>query len=95
MTTMITEETLEKLTAMLKVLAHHDRLQIVNILMNGEHYVGELEKILGIGQPYTSNQLNILKRFGILKSRRYGSKMYYSLVNDSIKRIVKSITDEI
>ncbi|MFC1528503.1 ArsR/SmtB family transcription factor [Candidatus Latescibacterota bacterium] len=89
--TLVTEDTLEKTVTILKALGHPVRLQLVNILKNGECNVGEVVKILESGQPYTSNQLNILKRCGILKSRRYGSKTYYSLANKSIKRIVKSI----
>ena len=83
------------MTPLLKALAHTYRLQIANILINGERHAGELEKILGTGQPYTSQQLSILKFAGILKSRRDGNKVYYYLANNSIKRIVKSIIDEI
>ena len=95
MATQVTEDTLDKATALLKAFAHHDRLQIVNVLINGEFHVGELAKLLGTRQSHTSHQLSILKFAGVLKSRRYERKKYYSLANDGIKRIVKSIIDEI
>ncbi len=95
MAKLVSEGTLDKAAALLKTLAHPDRLQIVNILINGECPVGELAKVLGTRQSHTSQQLSILKYAGVLKSRRDGNKTYYSLTNDSIKRIVKSIIDEI
>ncbi len=91
MATHVTVDTLDKAAALLKAIAHHDRLQIVNILINGEFNVGELAKLLGTIQSHTSQQLSILKFAGVLKSRRDGNKTYYSLANDSIKKIVKSI----
>ena len=95
MATLITEDTLVKMTAMLKALAHHDRLQIANILLQGELNVGEIQRVIGTKQSNTSIQLSKLKWCGILKSRWDGNKVYYSLANDSIKRIVKSIIAEI
>ena len=88
---LIPEDTLEKSVIILKAVAHHDRLQIVNILLNSECKVGELENTLGTRQSLTSQHLSILKFAGVLKSRRDSNKTYYFLANDSIKRIVKSI----
>ncbi len=95
MTTQITGDTIDKAAALLKAFAHHNRLQIVNILINGECKVGELAKLLGTGKSITSQQLSILKLAGVLKSRRDDNKVYYSLANDSIKKIVKSIIADI
>ncbi len=86
---------LENTVEILKALGHHDRLQIVNILLRGECQVGKLVDELGIRQSYTSQQLSILKNHGILKSRREGNKKFYSLANDSIKEIVKAIKSAI
>ena len=90
-TDLIPEDTLEKTVQILKAIAHQDRLQIVNILLNGMCQVEELTNILDIRQSLTSQHLSILKFAGIVKSRRDGNKVYYSLANESIKRIVKSI----
>ena len=79
----------------LKAVAHSGRLQIVNILLNRECQVSEIWKAMGIKKALTSQLLNILKFDGVLKSRREGKEMYYSLANDSIKRIVESIIAEI
>ena len=94
MTKLVTEDTLYKVAILLKAVSHPIRLQIVNILMNGECHVGELERVLGTTQSTTSQQLNNLKYAGVVKSRKDGNKVYYSLANDSIKKIVKSIIKE-
>ena len=94
-TNLIQEDTLEKMAETLKAIAHPVRLQIVNILMNGERSVGELVKTLGTKQSLTSQQLSILKSRGVLKSRRNGNVVYYSLQNSGIKNIMASILAEI
>lgn len=92
---LIPDETLEKMAETLKAVAHPIRLQIVNILMNGERSVGDLVRKLGTKQSLTSQQLSILKSRGVLKSRRNGNVVYYSLKNSGIKNIVVSIIAEI
>ena len=94
-TDLIQEDTLEKMAETLKAIAHPVRLQIVNILMNGERSVGELVKTLGTKQSLTSQQLSILKSRGVLKSRRNGNVVYYSLQNSGVKNIMASILAEI
>ena len=91
---LIPEETLEKKAETLKAVAHPVRLQIVNILMNGERSVGDLVKRLGTKQSLTSQQLSILKSRGVLRSRRNGNVVYYSLDNSGIKNIIASILSE-
>lgn len=91
---LIQEETLEKMAETLKAVAHPIRLQIVNILMSGERSVGELVKKLGTKQSLTSQQLSILKSRGVLKSRRNGNVVYYSVVNSGIKNIIAAIIAE-
>ena len=91
---LIPEDTLEKKAETLKAVAHPIRLQIVNILMNGERSVGDLVKKLGTKQSLTSQQLSILKSRGVLRSRRMGNVVYYSLENNGIKNIIASILSE-
>jgi DNA-binding transcriptional ArsR family regulator len=49
---------------------------------------------LGTKQSLTSQQLSILKSRGVLKSRRNGNVVYYSLENSGIKNIMASILAE-
>ena len=91
---LIREDNLEKMAETLKAIAHPVRLQIVNILMTGERSVGELVKALGTKQSLTSQQLSILKSRGVLKSRRNGNVVFYSLKNNWVKNIMASILAE-
>ncbi|MCE5252066.1 metalloregulator ArsR/SmtB family transcription factor [bacterium] len=92
---LIKENELEKMSETLKAVAHPVRLQIVNILMSGERSVGELVKTLGTKQSLTSQQLSILKSRGVLRSRRNGNVVYYSLENSGVKNIMASILSEL
>ena len=91
---LISQDILEKKVEIVKAIAHHVRLQIVNILMNGESSVGNLVKMVCTKQSLTSQQLSILKLRGILKARRKGNVVYYSLENNGIKNIIASILAE-
>ena len=92
---LIRENDLEKMSETLKAVAHPVRLQIVNILMKGERSVGDLVKTLGTKQSLTSQQLSILKSRGVLKSRRNGNVVFYSLENTGVKNIMATILTEI
>ena len=91
---LIPEDTLEKMVMIFKAIARPDCLQIVNVLLLNECRVGEIVKALGAKHSLISHRLNDLKLCGILKSRRAGNKRYYSLANNSIRKIVESIIAE-
>ena len=91
---LIPEDTLEKMVGIFKAIANPVCLQIVNVLLRNECRVGELAKALGAKLPLTSLRLSNLKFDGLLKSRRDGNKTYYSLANNSIRKIVESIIAE-
>lgn len=90
-TKLIPEVTLNNTVEILKALGHHDRLQIVNILLSGECQVGKIVDELGISQSQTSLQLGKLKMHGVLKSRREANKAYYTLASNNIRLIVEGI----
>ncbi len=92
---LISEDTLDRAVEILKAIGHHDRLQIVNILLSGEFRVMQLVDKLGLLQSNTSQQLSRLRLHGIVKLRRDRNKKYYSHANDSIKKIVELIIAEI
>ncbi|MFC1490407.1 ArsR/SmtB family transcription factor [Candidatus Latescibacterota bacterium] len=91
---LIQDDTLERMAETLKAVAHPIRLQIVNILMNGERSVGELVKKLGTKQSLTSQQLSILKSRRVLRSRRNGNVVFYSLEHSGMKNIIAAIIAE-
>ena len=67
-----------------KSLADPKRLMIIHELREGERSVGELAESLGLKQSNTSQHLAVMRKAGIVKSRRDGSTAYYSLVSPKI-----------
>ncbi|RME64913.1 MAG: transcriptional regulator [Nitrospirae bacterium] len=67
-----------------KVPTSPKRLEIIHALKDGEKTVSELVEILGIPKANVSQHLSILKNRGILKSRRDGVNIYYSIANPKV-----------
>jgi ArsR family transcriptional regulator, virulence genes transcriptional regulator len=67
-----------------KTLANPTRLMIIHMLRDGEKSVGELAAILGLRQANLSQHLTIMRQTQILKTRKQGSSIYYSLANPKI-----------
>lgn len=75
----------------LKALAHEGRLVILCNLVDGERSVGELEKLLGARQAAVSQQLARLRHEGLVKGRREGKTIYYSLGDPKVRLLVESL----
>jgi DNA-binding transcriptional ArsR family regulator len=67
--------------ALLKVLANPDRLLLMCQLSQGELSVSELEAQLGIRQPTLSQQLTVLREHALVKTRRDGKNIFYSVAS--------------
>jgi len=61
------------------VLSNAKRLEIINLLREGEKTAGDLTREMGIPKTNVSQQLAILRDKGILTSRRDGQRIYYRL----------------
>lgn len=66
-------------TAVVKALANPIRLMIVDSLRNGEKSVSEIIEITKEEQSNISKSLGILKSHGLIKDRKEGSNVFYSL----------------
>jgi ArsR family transcriptional regulator len=75
----------------LKAVAHPLRLQIVEVLEDGELSVGEIVEALGEKQAITSQQLNLMKDKGVLTSRREGAHVYYRVSNPSAIKVLNCV----
>lgn len=62
-----------------KALAHPVRLRILDILARREACVCHLTAVLGMRQPYVSQQLGALRDAGVVVARREGTLIYYRL----------------
>ncbi len=82
-------ESAGKAGAMLKALANPDRLMLLCQLTKGEHCVSDLEAKLGLMQPSLSQQLTVLRREGLVETRREGKQIFYSIASDEAMSILK------
>ncbi len=77
----------------LKSLAQARRLEIVNLLRDQELCVSDIYRMLDLPQANVSQHLMSLRDAGILKIRRKGKHVYYSLLNPDITRALDVIRD--
>ncbi|WP_318507505.1 metalloregulator ArsR/SmtB family transcription factor [Bacillus sp. T3] len=78
----------ELIAKMFKALGHPIRFKIVLFLLDGRKCVCELNGNIEFSQANLSQHLKILKDAGILSSEREGPKIFYSLRNNDIKKMV-------
>lgn len=78
---------------MCRVFTSPKRLEILNILRGGECSVNDIVKYAGINQSNVSQHLGVLKEEGIVKTRRSGVRIYYSLANQRILEAFDIIRD--
>lgn len=78
-----------KLTAdFLKSLAHPARIQILKMLIHGERCVCELIPALDIEQSNLSQHLGILRKQGLIHSRKEGTKVFYYVLHPAVFDII-------
>jgi len=75
----------------LKALAHPLRFRILEALRLGERNVGEIEDQTGIGQPALSQQLGVLRKAGLVETRKDAKLVYYCLAQDQIEGLAASV----
>lgn len=80
-----------------KVLGHPARIRVLEVLRDGEQSVGVLASEVGIESSHLSQQLGIMRRAGVVQSRKDGSTVYYAVANmalyellDVARRIITS-----
>lgn len=78
-------EIFERQAHICKAFAHPGRLQILDLLGQGERGVSELQKALGISKTRISQHLSILKSAGVLATRRQGKQIYCCLAMPEVK----------
>ncbi len=78
-----------KASQLLKSLSHPDRLLLLCQLTQGEYCVGELESLVGVGQPSLSQQLGILRKDKLVTTRREGKQIYYSIASDDALAVLQ------
>ena len=81
------EETLYDLAELFKVFGDTTRIKIICALFESEMCVCDLAAILGVSQSAVSHQLRTLRTARLVRFRREGKVVYYSLDDEHIKHI--------
>lgn len=85
---MPSEDDIQDLTNFYKVFADATRLKILCVLFQSEMCVCDLAQLLGMTQSAISHQLRMLKQMKLVKNRRDGKTVFYSLVDNHIETIL-------
>jgi len=92
---------MEKPDQLFKAFSDATRLRLLNLLAQREHCVCEFQSILRVPQPKISRHLAYLRRSGLVKTRREGKMIFYSLapamnaVHTSLLRCLRGCFTEI
>ncbi len=87
----LNDSQLERAAETLKAVSHPARLKIIEILEEGERSVTEIQDYLGITQSLTSQHLSNMRVRGVLKCRKNGSMVYYSIANPDVVKVIHCI----
>lgn len=86
--TMPDETELYDLAELFKVFGDSTRIRILFVLFEAEVCVCDLAKALNMTQSAISHQLRILKQNKLVKSRRDGKSIFYSLADEHVRTII-------
>lgn len=85
---MFEEEVLYDLAELFKVFGDTTRIKILYVLFETEMCVNDIAEKLNMTQSAISHQLRILKQSKLIKYRREGKSMFYSLADEHVRTIL-------
>jgi len=92
---MFPEETYAKVADFFKIVGDTTRCRIVSALSMNEMCVGDLANVLSMTKSSISHQLSKMKDAGVVKSRRNGKEIYYSLDDEHVSEIFELTVEHI
>ena len=89
METILPRDAMEHIADLFKGFADPTRVHILYLLAEGEKCVTEIAEAVELSQSAISHQLRILKQMQLIKFRREGKNILYSLADDHVKTILE------
>ncbi len=77
------------MSELFKIFGDSTRVKIINILIDQEMCVGDIANEINVSQSAVSHQLRILKSSKLVKYRKDGKEIYYSLSDDHVEKIFR------
>lgn len=84
---MLSDAAYEKIAVFFKITGDATRCKIVTALLNSEMCVGDIANVLSMTKSSISHQLTKMKDAGVVKSRKSGKEVYYSLDDEHVAEI--------
>jgi len=75
------------------IFSNPKRLEIIDLLRDGEKTVNELSSLMEIPQANLSQHLSLMRQSGILDARRDGVNIYYSIANPKVIKAFEIMKD--
>ncbi|WP_421858831.1 ArsR/SmtB family transcription factor [Oricola sp.] len=85
------EEKVFDASRLLEMMAHHQRLRILCLLMEGERSVLSLADATGLSQPAISHHLKKLRDAELVTTRRDAQTIYYSLNGNEVEAVLQTL----
>ena len=82
------EEILYDLAELFKVFGDSTRIRILSALLQTELCVGDMAQLLGLTPTACSHQLRVLKNNKLVRARREGKTVFYSLSDDHVRLMI-------
>lgn len=92
---MPSEDTFNKIAEFFKIMGDTTRTKILFALDSNEMCVCDIANVLGMSKSSISHQLGTLRRMDIVKCRRQGKEVYYTLNDDHIKQVFEVALEHI
>ena len=73
-----------------RALAHPARIRVLEVLADGERSVGEMQPLVGIEASHLSQQLGVLRRAGLVTTRKVGSSVFYAIRDAELVQLLAS-----
>ncbi len=85
-----TTETMQDLASVFKIFGDFTRLTILSLLMDQEEMcVGDIAERLNMTQSGVSHQLALLKQSKLVRTKRDGKSIYYSIADEHVSEIIR------
>jgi len=81
----------DQASSLLKSMANENRLLVLCYLVEGEKSVTELQRHLPLSQSALSQHLAVLRREGLVTTRREAQSIYYSLASDEARAVLSTL----
>lgn len=76
---------------LLKALASRNRLMILCLLVEGECSVGQISESLSVNGPTVSQHLALLRKDGLVTTRRQGQTIWYSIASEPARKLLETL----